>query len=58
MAVLHSGNRVDGVVKCFVVARSGNHCWNGNTTIRFVELLFRVDVAVRNIKVFSVTIGF
>jgi hypothetical protein len=57
VAVLHRGNRVDDVVKCSVVAHSGNHCWNGNTTILSVELLFRVDAVVRNIKVFSVAIG-
>ena len=35
----------------------GKHCWNGNTTIHSAKFLFRVDVAVSNIKVFSVAIG-
>ena len=41
--------------KCYSVAHSRNHCYNGNTTVHSPFIAIGVDVAVNNIKVFTVT---
>jgi hypothetical protein len=41
-------------VQRYSVAHSHNHCYNGNATVRSLFIAIGVDVAVNNIKVFTV----
>ena len=41
-------------VKLYIVARLRNHCCHGQATILYLFIPVGVDVAVNNIKVFSV----
>jgi hypothetical protein len=40
---------------CYIVARSRDNCCHGNAKIRYVFIFVGIDVAVNNIKVFSVS---
>jgi len=41
-------------IQRYSVAHSRNHCYNGNATVRSLFIAIGVDIAVNNIKVFTV----